>query len=180
VRPEEALLAALARTLAPGGQIMIGVAVDARDGGPGATLPVLFDLGESGDLVEELRLVKEQLRGAMANGLDPVLLGGLIGDEDLQRRLAALPPPEVRLAYLEDAGGDGAALAVASRLDGEGMRLDWRSAGFGGDVAEVAAAFLAELRSLLALCRSAAVAAYTPSDFPDAELSQEELDKLFS
>jgi hypothetical protein len=180
VRPEEALLAALARTLAPGGQIMIGVAVDARDGGPGATLPVLFDLDESGDPAEELRLVKEQLRGAMANGLDPVLLGGLIGDEDLRRRLAALPSPEVRLAYLGGGEEEGAALAVTARLDGEGMRLDWRSAGFGGDVAEVAAAFLAELRSLIALCRSAAAAVYTPSDFPDAELSQEELDKLFS
>ena len=174
VRPEEALLAALARSLAPGGRVLIGVAVD------GATLPVLFDLGESGDLAEELRLVKEQLRGAMANGLDPVLLGGLIGDEDLRRRLAALPSPEVRFSYLADGEEDGAALAVSARLDGEGMRLDWRSVGFGGDVAGVAAVFLAEVRALIAVCRSAAVAVYTPSDFPDAELSQEELDKLFS
>jgi hypothetical protein len=44
----------------------------------------------------------------------------------------------------------------------------------------MAADFLAVLRSLIAVCRSAAVAVYTPSDFPDAELSQEELDKLFS
>jgi hypothetical protein len=169
--------------------------VDARDagppgsslsrtaGGPSATLPVLFDLGDSGDLAEELRLVKEQLRGAMANGLDPVLLGGLTGDEDIRRRLAALPSPAVRFSSLGDVQGDGAALTVAARLDGEGICCDWRSGpegGFGGVLAGVAAAFLAELRALIAVCRSAAVAVYTPSDFPDAELSQEELDKLFS
>ncbi len=202
VRPEEAILASLARTLARGAggrPVLIGVEVDARDadpagaglprpaGGLSAMLPVLFDLGESGDLAEELRLAKEQLRAAVAAGLDPVLLGGLLGDEDLQRRLAALPSPQVSFAYLGDTpvAGDraGGALTVTGRLDGEGMRFDWRSGpegGFSGALAAMAEGFLAELRSLIAVCRSAAVAAYTPSDFPDAELSQEELDKLFS
>ena len=205
-RPEEAMLAALAKTLArgTGGRpVLVGVEVDARDMSPSAdpskaalprregfsaTLPVLFDLGESGDLVEELRLAKEQLRGAVANGADPVLLGGLLGDEDVQRRVAALPSPEVSFSYLGDSlptgdRADAAALSLSAGIDGEGLRFDWRAARegpFDGAVAAMAAAFLSELRGLIAVCRSAAVAAYTPSDFPDAELSQEELDRLFS
>jgi acyl transferase domain-containing protein len=196
VRPEEAILAALAKTLARGAgghPVLVGVEVDARGAGAApdgfsATLPVLLDFGGSGDLVEELRLAKEQLRATVANGLDPVLLGRLTGDEDLQRRLAALPSPEVRLAYLGDGpaagnlanGADGAALTVTGRLDGDGVLFDWRSNGFGGALVTMAAAFLAELRALIAVCRSPTVAVYTPSDFPDAQLSQEELDKLFS
>ncbi|MFL6262096.1 MAG: SDR family NAD(P)-dependent oxidoreductase [Thermoanaerobaculia bacterium] len=202
VRPEEAVLAALAKTLARGAagrSVLVRVEADARESEPlnadlprtvgcfSAALPVLLGLGESGDLVEELRLVKEQLRGAVANGADAVLLGGLAGDEDVRRRLAALPAAEVSLLYRGDAqsvGGrpDGAPLTVTGQLDGEGLRFDWRVGGgrLGGAVAAMAAGFLAELRALIAVCRSGSVAVYTPSDFPDAELSQEELDKLFS
>src|SRR6185295_9206665 len=110
-------------------------------------------------------------------------------DEDVRRRLAALPSPELSFSYLGDAQvtGDGpggaapagAELTVTAQLDGEGLRFDWRLGGdgrLGGAVAAIAADFLAELRSLIAACRSSALAVYTPSDFPDAELSQEELD----
>jgi hypothetical protein len=203
VRPDEAVLVALARTLARGAagrSVLVRVEADARESDPlngglqgtvgcfSAALPVSLTLSESGDQVEELRLVKEQLRGAVANGADAVLLGGLAGDEDVRRRLAALPAPEVSLVYRGDAqrvGGrpEGAALTVTGQLDGEGLRFDWRVGGggrLGGAVPAMAAAFLAELRALIAVCRSGSVAVYTPSDFPDAELSQEELDKLFS
>jgi pyruvate/2-oxoglutarate dehydrogenase complex dihydrolipoamide acyltransferase (E2) component len=203
VRPEEAVLAALAKTLARGAggrSVLVRVEADARESDPldsslqrtvgcfSAALPVRLDLGEPGDLAEELRLVKEQLRGAAANGSDAILLGDLAEDEDVRRRLAALPAPEVSLLYRGDAqavGGrpDGAALAVTGQLDGEGLRFDWRVGGDGrlaGAAAAMAACFLAELRALIAVCRSGSVAIYTPSDFPDAELSQEELDKLFS
>jgi hypothetical protein len=77
----------------------------------------------------------------------------------------------------------GAALAVTGQLDGEGLRFDWRSGGeggLGGAAAAIAAGFLTELRALIEVCRSGVLSVYTPSDFPDAELSQEELDKLFS
>jgi hypothetical protein len=203
VRPEEAVLAALARTLSRGTarrSALLRVEVDARDADPlnadlprtagcfSASIPVLLDVGESEDLAEELRLVKEQFRGAVSNGVDPILLGELTADEDVQRRLAALPRPEVSFAYLGDAllagvRASGAAVTVTGQLDSEGLRFDWRSGGeerLGGAVTAMAADFLAVLRSLIAVCRSAAVAVYTPSDFPDAELSQEELDKLFS
>jgi len=203
VRPEEAVLAALARTLsrgAAGRQVLVRVEVDARDADPlnadlprtagcfSASLPMVLDVGESEDLVQELRRVKEQVRGAVANGVDPILLGELTGDEDVRRRLAALPVPEVSFSYRGEAQATGlrpagAALAVTGQLDGEGLRFDWRSGGegaLGGAAAAIAAGFLTELRSLIEVCRSGVLSVYTPSDFPDAELSQEELDKLFS
>jgi aryl carrier-like protein len=203
VRPEEAVLAALAKTLTRGTggrSALVRVEVDARDadspdvdpprrvGCFTVALPVLFDLGETGNLVEELRLAKEQFRGAVANGVDPVLLGELTEDEDVQRRLAALPSPEVSFAYFGDAQVAGipassAGLRVTGQLDGEGLRFDWHTGGeglLGPAVGAMAADFLTELRALITVCRSTAVAVYTPSDFPEADLSQEELDKLFS
>jgi phthiocerol/phenolphthiocerol synthesis type-I polyketide synthase E len=202
VRPEEAILAALAKTLARGAgkcAALVRVEVDAREADPldvdlprtvgcfTAALPVHFDLAGAGDLVEELRLAKEQFRGAVTNGVDPVLLGELTEDADVQRRLAALPSPEVSFAYFGDAqvagAPSGAALTVTGQLDGEGLRFDWRTGGEerpGNAVEALAADFLAELRSLIAVCRSTTLAVYTPSDFPEADLSQEELDKLFS
>lgn len=203
MRSEEAILAALAKTLARGGDgrsALVRVELDARPADPlavdlsrvvgcfTAAIPVLFDLGGSGDLVEELRLAKEQFRGAVANGADPVLFGELTADEDVRRRLAALPSCELSFSFLGDAqvlsaGPAGAELAVTAQLDGEGLRFDWRTdreGRLGGAVAAIAAEFLAELRALIAACRSSALAVYTPSDFPDAELSQEELDRLFS
>ncbi|MGG6293710.1 amino acid adenylation domain-containing protein [Leptolyngbya sp. AN02str] len=40
--------------------------------------------------------------------------------------------------------------------------------------------YLAALRSLIAHCQSTPVAAYQPSDFPDVQLSQEQLDSIFA
>jgi hypothetical protein len=93
-----------------------------------------------------------------------------------------LSPPEAPMTMLS-LSASGAAVTVTGQLDSEGLRFDWRSEGeerLGGVAAAMAAGFLAELRGLIAVCRSDAVAVYTPSDFPDAELSQEELDRLFS
>ena len=201
VRVEEVLLTALAGSLgrATGGGVRVRVAVDARQADPQGldlaravgcfivTLPVRLDLAAAVDPEEELRLAKEQVRGATGQGSAAALFADLAGDEELRRRLAALPRPELSLTYLGDAQttsgpATGAAVTVLGQLDGEGMRFDWTAGGapLDGAVDRSAAEFLAALRALIEVCRSGAVAVYTPSDFPDAELSQEELDKLFS
>jgi malonyl CoA-acyl carrier protein transacylase/aryl carrier-like protein len=203
VRVEEVVLAALARTFvrkSGGRSALIQAEVDAREADPldldlshtvgcfTVALPVLLDLGSSGDPGEELRLVKEQFRDALVNGARCSLFGDLSGDAEIRLRLAALPVPEVSFSYFGDAQvaaarTTGAALAVTGQLDGEGLRFDWRAREderFGAAVPAMAAAFLESLRSLVDFCLSATVALYTPSDFPDADLSQEELDKLFT
>jgi hypothetical protein len=206
VSVEEVLLTALAGTLgreAGDGVGVVEVGVDARRADPlgldlsravgcfTVVLPVRLDLGAAADPLEELSLAKEQYRGAVARGTEAALFADLAGfakegsDGEWRRRLAALPRPLLSLSWLGDAEATGApdpgtALALSVRLDGDGLRCDWPAGGAAGATGRLAPAFLAALRSLIEACRSGAVAMYTPSDFPDAELSQEELDKLFS
>jgi non-ribosomal peptide synthase protein (TIGR01720 family) len=45
-------------------------------------------------------------------------------------------------------------------------------------VERVAADFIAALQQLIEQCQWGEVAGFTPSDFPEAELSQQELDEL--
>jgi phthiocerol/phenolphthiocerol synthesis type-I polyketide synthase E len=202
VRVEEVLLTALAGSWgrASGARgILVRVEVDARQADPlgldlaravgcfTVALPVRLDLAAAIDPEEELRLAKEQVRGATGQGVEAALIADLTGDDGLRRRLGALPRPALSLTYLGDAQttsgpSPDAAVTVLGQLDGEGMRFDWTADDglSAGMVGRSAAEFLAELRALIEVCRSGTVAVYTPSDFPDAELSQEELDKLFS
>jgi non-ribosomal peptide synthase protein (TIGR01720 family) len=47
-------------------------------------------------------------------------------------------------------------------------------------VSNLAEAFVEELRALIEHCQSAQEISYTPSDFPEAELNQQELDELIT
>jgi non-ribosomal peptide synthase protein (TIGR01720 family) len=47
-------------------------------------------------------------------------------------------------------------------------------------VERLAAGFLEALRALIAHCQSPTAGGYTPSDFPDVELSQEQLDQILA
>jgi len=47
-------------------------------------------------------------------------------------------------------------------------------------ISALASGFLEELRSLIAHCQSPDAGGYTPSDFSDVELSQEEIEELIS
>jgi hypothetical protein len=202
VSVEEVLLAVLAGTLgrhAGDGSALVRVEVDARRADPlgldlsravgcfTVSLPVRLDLGAAGDPEEELRFAKEQVRGAMGPGVEAALFADLGGDGELQRRLTALPRPTFSLSWLGDAQttakpAAGAAMTLSGQLDADGTRFYWAAAdsGSAGALGRLAAEFQASLGALIEACRSGAVAVYTPSDFPDAEISQDELDKLFS
>jgi phthiocerol/phenolphthiocerol synthesis type-I polyketide synthase E len=187
IRAEELILAALARTLcrACGAHAATcEIEVDAREadaldldlsrtvGCFTIAVPVRLEPVGPAEPEGELRAIKEQIRSGTRAGLGSVWRHGL----------PDLPQAAVSFVDLGDAqvtGGKargGAALTVTAQLDGEGLRLDWK-----GAAAEILAGdFLDVLRSLIASCRSLGLALYTPSDFPDAELSQEDLDKIFS
>jgi len=47
-------------------------------------------------------------------------------------------------------------------------------------ISRLAEDFIEELRALIKHCQSAQEISYTPSDFPDAELNQQELDELIT
>jgi non-ribosomal peptide synthase protein (TIGR01720 family) len=165
--------------------------------------PVDIRLGEVGG-PDDLRSVKEQLRAIPRKGASFGILrylrDGAIGD-----RVRAVAPPDVVFNYAGrvDANDSGPApwrlvdLPFASRdrsnerrhaievnafvRDGA-LRTRWT---FGRHqlrretIDRLAQFFLDELRGLVASARAAGTRGYTPSDFPDAHLSQDELDRLF-
>jgi amino acid adenylation domain-containing protein/non-ribosomal peptide synthase protein (TIGR01720 family) len=170
-----------------------------------AVFPVLLELNGISDRAQALKVVKEQLRQIPNRGIGYGMLRYLNPgriDESLQQ----LPQPEVSFNYLGqfDQGFSGSSLfRLAEEPSGSCHSLrDCRSHLFEIDamitngqfqvgwtyseglhrratVEELAHRFLKELRSLIHHCQSSDAGGYTPSDFPLAQLSQDELDAVF-
>jgi non-ribosomal peptide synthase protein (TIGR01720 family) len=167
--------------------------------------PVLLELDDSTTPEEELKAVKEQLRRVPRGGVGYGLLRYLGGDTEVVERLRALPRAEVSFNYLgqvdrglpesgpltparESAGPTHCPRGIRTHLLGVNgsvsagrLRLVWT---YGAelhrrDTIERLAEGMAEaLRTLLSCCRAPGAGGYTPSDFPDANLNQAQLDKL--
>ena len=180
----------------------------ARTVGWFATLfPVRLDLRGSAAPGEVLKSIKEQLRRLPSRGIGYGLLRYLAGDAAVAARLRARPQPEVVFNFLgqldqtlskacafalvpEPAGPVRSARARRSHvLEINGwvadrrLRVDWlyslneyRHA----TIERLAQGFLETLRSLIHHCTSPGAGGYTPSDFPEAGLNQEELDGLIA
>ncbi|HEY3579059.1 MAG TPA: condensation domain-containing protein [Pyrinomonadaceae bacterium] len=158
----------------------------------------------SNDVAETIKSVKEQLRRVPRNGFSYGLLRYLTADgipenQSLQpeigflylgqfdQELAASAP--IRLAQ-EATGPAQSSKAQRSHLldfearvaDGKlQITLTYNKQVHRRETANtVAEAFVEELRVLIAHCQSTQEISYTPSDFPDAELSQQELDELIT
>jgi acyl transferase domain-containing protein len=193
LRVEELLLAATAATLGAGrSPASIAVEVDGREAEPlnldltrtvGCfTVVALVDveLSPAGAPGEHLRALKEELRSALARGLAAARRRDVAADP------APASPAAVRFGYLADSearreeGADLGGVSVRAQREAEGLRLEWRG-DLAGRPAETLALELHErLRRLIAAGRASTLAAFAPSDFPDAGLSQEDLDRLLS
>ncbi|HSR89843.1 MAG TPA: amino acid adenylation domain-containing protein [Gemmatimonadales bacterium] len=168
--------------------------------------PVLLDLDGIAGAGKALTAVKEQLRKVPHDGFGYGVLRYHQGWPDIARRLRELPDAEVSFNYLGQLDtaldkaspfGPGAEsagpaqsprqlqkhlLQVTCRI--AGGRL-WATFGYSPNLFEpstvegLAEDFLAELRSLIRHCQSPEAGGYTPSDFPDVNLDQRKLDKLF-
>ncbi|HYD78842.1 MAG TPA: amino acid adenylation domain-containing protein [Paucimonas sp.] len=149
-----------------------------------------------------IKSVKEQLRAVPRKGIGFGLLKYL-GDARSRAALDALPQPQLSFNYLgqfddaqadsvfmlapESTGNDRAAanrrshrLDVVGRVVGGVLTMSWTYSPHIHDAAEierVARDYLAHLRALIAHCLCAAGGA-TPSDFPLANITQAELDRL--
>jgi amino acid adenylation domain-containing protein/non-ribosomal peptide synthase protein (TIGR01720 family) len=165
--------------------------------------PVLLEAPAGGPQAA-LLTAKERLRSVPARGVGYGLLRYLAGGE-VAAGLAALPPAELSFNYLgqldgvlagaspfapapEDAGPPrhpaaprSHALEVVAKIASGRLLIDWtysRNLHRRGTVAALASRCAEALRGLLTHCRTAGAGAYTPSDFPQARLSQEDLDAL--
>jgi non-ribosomal peptide synthase protein (TIGR01720 family) len=172
-----------------------------------AISPVLLELDpREADPGQHLRSVKEQLRAVPRAGIGYGLLRYL-GGGDAAARLAALPAAEVLFNYLGqlDLGlPAGSLFAPAAEptaapwsprqrrshlleingvVAGGRLRTVWTYSESRHDrrtVQALADRFVAALHALVERCRAEVEAVFTPSDFPEAELSQEDLDTLMA
>jgi non-ribosomal peptide synthase protein (TIGR01720 family) len=165
--------------------------------------PVLIELDHN-DVAGTIKSVKEQLRRIPRNGFSYGLLrylseDGIPADRALQ--------PEVGFLYLgqfDQELSESAPIRLAKEPHGPSQSpkqrrshlLDFEARVTGGKleisltyseslharetIRRLADAFIEELRALIEHCQSAQEIGYTPSDFPEAELNQQELDDLIS
>ena len=168
-----------------------------------SAFPVVIELAGN-DLAVAIKSVKEQLRRIPQNGFSYGLLrflsnDGIPADQALQ--------PEIGFLYLGQFDQElsaSAPIRLAKESSGPAQSpqqrrshlLDLEARVTGGQlqvsltysqslhrretIGRLAEAFIEELRALINHCRSAQEISYSPSDFPEAELNQQELDDLIT
>jgi len=165
--------------------------------------PVLLDIGESANPGEALKAIKEQLRRIPNRGIGYGILRYLTAKEISLRQQ---PDAEIRFNYLgqtdqafqsplfglaQDSMGAGRSLKgnrryrldINAAIYGNQLHLDWiysKTIHQQTTIAALAERFIAALRSLITHCQSSDIAGYTPSDFAEADLNQQELDQFLA
>ncbi len=169
--------------------------------------PTVLDLGEAKDLEEALKSIKEQLRQIPNQGLGYGVLRYMSEDAEIVNQLQSLPQADILFNYLgqldriipEDSMFklSQSIPGLSRSLKGNMPRLfECNVFIMGGrlqldlaysknmyqriTIESLAQSFLETLRSLIAHCQSPEAGGFTPSDFPDVELSQEKLDKALA
>lgn len=165
--------------------------------------PVTLALARDAGPGEAIRSIKEQLRAVPRRGIGYGLLRYLSSDADRTRNPGEVDPDIIfnyggrgMLGSSGDAPFRPVAGPLASRApenarshalevnafvrDGR-LEVHWtHGTEVHGEatVADLADRFLDELRTLIAHCAEPGAGGYTPSDFPESGLSQEELDRF--
>lgn len=169
-----------------------------------SVFPVCLHLGVASDPGEALKTIKEQLRSIPNHGIGYGILRYLSNDPALIALLKSLPQPEVLFNYLGqfDSANATASSVFALAPDSCGLarspkgrrsyRLEINGWVWGGQlqlnwsysnqvhrsatIADLAQRYQDALRTLIAHCQAPGAGAFTPSDFPLAQLSQAELE----
>src|SRR5262249_3824942 len=188
-------------------EIVEGVDLSRTVGWFTTIFPVLLQLEPAVPPAEALKSVKEQLRCIPQRGIGYGVLRYLSQDKEIGEKLRALPQAEVCFNYLGqvDQGLAGARLfgltqeasgphrslhgkrryllAINGCLVGGQLQFDWTYSEciHRRDTIEgLAHGFIEALRTLIVHCQSPEAGGYTPSDFPQMQLSQQELDALLA
>jgi non-ribosomal peptide synthase protein (TIGR01720 family) len=167
--------------------------------------PVSLEIQSRSGLGETLKMIKEQLREIPNQGIGYGLLRYISQNPSIQSRMRAIPQSEISFNYLgqldqtlsaapilgmasESTGPSDSPLALRSYLleingyvSSGKLHVDWTYSENLHDqntINRVVQEFIQSLRDLIAHCQSVEVGDYTPSDFPEAELNQKELDQL--
>jgi amino acid adenylation domain-containing protein/non-ribosomal peptide synthase protein (TIGR01720 family) len=166
--------------------------------------PVLLQLPPSTPLATAIKSIKEQLRTIPQRGVGYGILRYLCADEEVKQQLQRIPSPAISFNYLgqfdqvQSATGwkfapESTGQEQSSRRNRE-HRLDLNCLVMGGElqiswtyssqvhhrstIKGLAQRYLQNLTVLIEHCQSEDACGYTPSDFPEAQLEQSELDEL--
>ncbi|MBF2063676.1 MAG: amino acid adenylation domain-containing protein [Calothrix sp. C42_A2020_038] len=170
-----------------------------------SVFPVLLKLENLIHPGEALKSVKEQLRSIPERGIGYGILRYLSLDQNIRKQLQVLPQAKISFNYLgqfdqtqfqngwkfaQSSGDIHSPLGHRSHLleiDGliinGRLQLDWRYGKYihrKSTIETLANCYLQTLETIIAHCLSQDAGGYTPSDFPEAGLSQDELDDLLS
>ena len=168
--------------------------------------PVSLDLGEvkdvQKDIISTLKTIKEQLRKIPNRGIDYGILRYL-GNQEIQTQLSAISP-QIRFNYLgqvdglftessfvkpatestgvarSERGNRDILIEINSIISTGKLRLDWiysKAVHHQNTIINLTEQYKTALGNLIQLC-SNEIGGYTPSDFPQMELSQDELDDI--
>jgi non-ribosomal peptide synthase protein (TIGR01720 family) len=168
--------------------------------------PAALGVEETGNSAELLRAVKEQLRGVPNHGIGYGLLRYLAGDSLASGQLSRLGQPEVSFlysGYVDEWQKKDSTFKRSVEMDGPtrsprqmrryllgvdvvandgALQVSWRYSGNiyrRRTVEMLAEKYVAALKELIAFALSHSEAVlYAPSDFPEANLSQQELDDI--
>jgi amino acid adenylation domain-containing protein/non-ribosomal peptide synthase protein (TIGR01720 family) len=187
-------------------EIAAGVDLSRTVGWFTTIFPVYLDLEGISEPGEAIKAIKEQLRRIPSRGIDYSLLRYL-GAETIQQKLRSLPLAEISFNYLgrfdqflstpsifkpapESSGPDvnphnhrTHLLEVVGAIVAGRLQLKWfysRNIHRQATVESLSRRFIEALQALIAHCQSPEAGGYTPSDFPEAELTQAELDNLLA
>ncbi|AFZ01580.1 non-ribosomal peptide synthetase [Calothrix sp. PCC 6303] len=168
--------------------------------------PVCLNFGETNDIIQELKVVKEQLRQIPNQGIGYGLLRYL-GREEIAQKLAKLPRPQVIFNYLgqfnqisqqpefltlapESIGSEQSSQATRSHLleincfvVNNKLQIEWNYSQelyHSNTIQNLAQGFVEALRSLINHRQSADVGSYIPSDFSSAKIGQKDFNKLLA
>ncbi|BAB74343.1 non-ribosomal peptide synthetase [Anabaena sp. FACHB-709] len=166
--------------------------------------PVLLDIYPSADLGISLKAIKEQLRQIPDRGISYGLLRYL-ASPTIRDTIKAIPLPQVRFNYLGQSdqifsenslftpasesighsrssrGKRNTLIEINSIVTGGKLRCDWtysKQLHHRQTIATLAENYQQILLSLIQHCLTPEVSGFTPSDFPQMDFSQDELDKL--
>lgn len=186
-------------------EIFDGIDVSRTIGWFTTHFPVLLRLPEQAGVSDSVKAIKEQLRAIPERGIGYGVLRDLCDEAQVSGRVRSLTLPEVSFNYLgqfDNVLSESSLFALATESVGtaqslkgsRGHVLRINASVTGGQlrlaltysenlhrretIEQLAQWFVAELRAIIAHRPAAKVTGYTPSDFSQADINQQELDRL--
>ncbi|MEH2261609.1 amino acid adenylation domain-containing protein [Nostoc sp.] len=168
--------------------------------------PVLLQLPSINQPREIIKSIKEQLRAIPNRGIGYGILRYLCKDATVNEQIQTIPASEISFNYLgqfdqvqsetgwkfapESSGSSQSLKQIRDHIldinalvvEGE-LRIDWTYDSHvhtPATVEKLAQSYIQAIASIIEHCQLAENRGYTPSDFPDAQLNQLELDELLT